>query len=203
MNGIEDDGDDCDMFSDTSSMNSSRFSGTSKGSGKSHRSSKNRRKYARKLLNLKEGNPFEDIALVDALHSLSLKAYEQQEAVRDLLRALIDFELDELGVRVQETFGKFLVIVKESLDQIWIPEMIVSGEVNPEENLDFATFQSTQHYSLISKFQSSGVEVRKRSIIYPSLSLFQNPINVSSPLSRQSTGSSMYSNDLHSDNPLP
>lgn len=151
LNGIDDDVDNCDMFSDTSSMNSSRFTGTSKGSGKSHRSSKNRRKHERKLMSLKEGNPFEDIALVDAIYLLTHKSYGQQQHIRDILQSLIDVELDGEGVKLQKTYGALLFTVRESLDKIWIPEMMVSGEVKVEEIMDYVKVQNEQHYAMISK----------------------------------------------------
>lgn len=154
LNGIEDDVDNCDMFSDTSSMNSSRFTGTSKGSGKSHRSSKNRRKHERKLLSLKVGNPFEDIALVDVIYNLVQKSFNQQQMIRGILLSLIDLELDETGVQLQRIYGKLLSVVKDSLDEVWIPEMMVSGEVKVEEIMDYVKVQNDQHYAMISMFEA-------------------------------------------------
>lgn len=151
LNGIEDDVDNCDMFSDSSSMNSSRFTGTSKGSGKSHRSSKNRRKHERKLMSLKEGNPFEDIALVDAIYNSTHKSYSQQQHVHDILQSLIDLGLDAEGVQLQKTFETLLCTVRDSLDKVWIPEMMVSGEVKVEEIMDYVKVQNEQHYAMISK----------------------------------------------------
>lgn len=151
LNGIDDDVDNCDLFSDTSSMNSSRFTGTSKGSGKSHRSSKNRRKHERKLMSLKEGNPFEDIALVDAIYNLTHKSHRQQQHVHDVLQSLIDLELDAEGVQLQKTFDKLLSTVRDSLDKIWIPEMMVSDEVKVEEIMDYVKLQNEQHYAMISE----------------------------------------------------
>lgn len=156
----EDVGDECDMFSDTSSMNSSRFSASSRGTGKTHRSSKNRRKHERKLLSLKEGNPFEDIALIDALHTLALKSYDQQQPVRALGKALIDQRLDALGVDMQRVFAVLLRLVRESLDEIWIPEMVVSGTVSAEQgNVDYAMIQEEQHYSMISKLKMKTIKI--------------------------------------------
>lgn len=149
---IHDDGDDIDMFSDTSSMNSSRFSASSRGTGKTHRSSKNRRKHERKLLSLREGNAFEDIALIDALYTLAQKSYDLQAPVRALGKALIDQQLDADGMVLQAVFAALLRVVRESLDVIWIPEMIVSGQMVGEEgNIDYATIKEEQHYAMISK----------------------------------------------------
>lgn len=156
-NGIEDDVDDCDLFSDTSSMNSSRLTKSSRGSNRSTRSSKNRRKHERKLLSLKEGNPFEDIALIDALYNLIHKSYELQPQVRDILKVLIDLELDDEGVYLQKTFANLLTTIKDALNVIWIPEMMVSGEVKVEEIMDFVKAQDEQHYAMISECELNKV----------------------------------------------
>lgn len=150
--GGDDDDDNCDMFSDTSSMNSSRLSGSSRSSGKSTRSSKNRRKHERKLLSLKEGNPFEDIALVDALYNLTHKSYEQQAQMQEILKVLLAVELDADGVLLQKTYATLLATIKNALNLIWIPEMMVSGEVKAEEIMDFVKAQDEQHYAMISEY---------------------------------------------------
>lgn len=151
LNGNDDeDVGDCDLFSDTTSMNSSRFTVSSRGSGKSSRSSKNRRKHERKLISLKEGNPFEDIALVDAIYTAVHKAFTQQETIRNLLKSLIDLELDDVGVELQTEFDSFLNDIQHSLDVVWIPDMMISGEIKFDDVLDYAKVQSDQHYALIS-----------------------------------------------------
>lgn len=146
-----DDIDDSDMFSDTSSMNSSRFSNSSRGTAKTHRSSKNRRKHERKLLNLKEGNPFEDIALIDALYNSAVSAFEQQKSIRIICRALVDLGMDEQGMEVQRVFGSALTAIRDSLDEIWIPEMITSGEMVNDGTMNYEALLDNQHYSMISK----------------------------------------------------
>lgn len=143
--------DDSDMFSDTSSMNSSRFSNSSRGTAKTHRSSKNRRKHQRKLLSLKEGNPFEDIALIDALYNLAVNTFEQQKSIRMICRTLVDQGMDEEGIELQRIFGKALAVIKNSLDEIWIPEMITSGETATDGTIDYELLQDNQHYAMISK----------------------------------------------------
>ena len=45
---------------------------------KSYRSSKNRRKQERKLLNLKEGSMFEDLALIQTLYQITSNTYKEQ-----------------------------------------------------------------------------------------------------------------------------
>ncbi|XP_053673500.1 elongator complex protein 1 [Anopheles nili] len=131
----EDDGDgdadcgDCDLFSDNSTIASSRHTGTSGRSGKSHRSSKNRRKHERKLLNLKEGNPFEDIALIDALHALVVRVcgVERQRHVRAICQVAIELRYDTEAQQLQHAYGVLFQLIRYSLDAIWVPEMIVPG----------------------------------------------------------------------------
>lgn len=149
MNG--DDVEDCDMFSDTTSMNSSRFTGGSRGSAKSFRSGKSRRKHERKLMSLKEGNPFEDIALIDAIFNLVHSIYGQQSQVHTLLKSLVDLELDTIGIDIQKLFNELLDFIKSSLDLVWLPEMMVSGEIKVEEYMDYVRVQNDQHYAMISK----------------------------------------------------
>lgn len=146
-----DDVDDSDMFSDTSSMNSSRYSNSSRGTGKTHRSSKNRRKHERKLLNLKEGNPFEDIALIDALYNAALSTFEQQKPIRIVCRTLVDQGMDEQGIELQQVFGKALTVIKNSLDEIWLPEMITSGQMVNDGTVDYEALLDNQHYAMISE----------------------------------------------------
>lgn len=92
---------DCDLYSDTTSMRSSQHTSNTRSSGKSFRSSKNRRKHERKLLNLKEGNVFEDIALIDALHLVVIKLYSQQEAIKEILQAAVVLNFNSLGRKLQ------------------------------------------------------------------------------------------------------
>uniref|UniRef100_A0A182SZU3 Uncharacterized protein n=1 Tax=Anopheles maculatus TaxID=74869 RepID=A0A182SZU3_9DIPT len=125
------DGDcgDCDLFSDSSTIASSRYTGTSGRSGKSHRSSKNRRKHERKLLNLKEGNPFEDIALIDALHALVVRVcgVERQRHIRSVCQVALELRYDEQAGKLQHEYGALFQLIRYSLDAIWLPEMIVPG----------------------------------------------------------------------------
>lgn len=150
---LNDDGndDDCDMFSDTTSMNSSRFTGSSRGTSRTFRSSKSKRRHERKLLSLKEGSTFEDIALIDAIYNLVQQIYGQQSQVAELLKCLVDLELDTCAREIQTKFSELLDEIQRKMDQIWLPEMIVSGEIKAEEYMDYLHAQSQQHYAMISK----------------------------------------------------
>ncbi|XP_039439416.1 elongator complex protein 1 [Culex pipiens pallens] len=152
--------EDCDLYSDVSTVASSRHTSSSGRSGKSHRSSKNRRKHERKLLSLKQGNPFEDIALVDALHALVLRICgpDRQHHIRSVCKVAI--ELDRLGEAktVQRDYGALFGLVRYSLDAIWIPEMVVPGsgqdvEATAQLTGDLTQVQNVQHYAMIKPHQ--------------------------------------------------
>jgi elongator complex protein 1 len=169
---IEDGLEDDDGFSDTTSLMDSRYSDSSKLSGKTFKSSKNRRKHERKLMNLKEGNRYEDIALIGSLSKLIQKIVgnDNQVFIRDMLKSAIELEMDEEGLKVQviiknhfienptlllgifqRSFRSLLLRIKESLDEIWIPEMMTSLEYPTGPQVDLQLYQNDQHYALISK----------------------------------------------------
>uniref|UniRef100_A0AAG5CXB3 Elongator complex protein 1 n=1 Tax=Anopheles atroparvus TaxID=41427 RepID=A0AAG5CXB3_ANOAO len=143
---------DCDLFSDSSTIASSRHT-------KSHRSSKNRRKHERKLLNLKEGNPFEDIALIDALHALVLRvcSVDVQNNVRSICQVALELSFDAEAQAVQRDYGALFQLIRYSLDAIWIPEMIVPGSPptasSGEVVADVLQVQNAQRFALIKPHQ--------------------------------------------------
>lgn len=175
LNGDADD-NDCDMFSDTTSMNSSRFTGGSRGSTRSQRSGKSKRKHERKLMSLKEGNPFEDIALIDAIYTLVHRIFDQQQQMHELLKSLVDLELDVVGIKVQKRFNELLADVRRTLDMVWLPEMMVSGEIKVEEYMDFLRVQNEQHYAMISKILSE-IKMFYKFVLLLLLLFFQSHIN--------------------------
>ncbi|KAH8382396.1 hypothetical protein KR009_003318 [Drosophila setifemur] len=159
--------EEADLLSDTTSLHSSRYSGTSRGTGKTFRSSKNRRKHERKLLSLKPGNPFEDIALIDALHNHVTKIAQQQQPVRDTCKALLQLggtsrgsrgdgsrvDGDQLAASLQREFKALLKAVEAALDEIWTPELMGSGTTAQHltgPNVDYLALQKEQRYALIS-----------------------------------------------------
>lgn len=62
----------------------------------------------------------------------------------------------------QTTYHNLINTIKISLDEIWIPEMIISGEVPVGPNVDFAQMQEGQHYSMISEFIHCFIQQRKK-----------------------------------------
>uniref|UniRef100_A0A1B0D704 Uncharacterized protein n=1 Tax=Phlebotomus papatasi TaxID=29031 RepID=A0A1B0D704_PHLPP len=127
--------DDCDLYSDTTSLNSSRITGSSRGSSKTFKSSKSKRKHKRKLFSLKEGNPFEDVALIDALYNLVSKCFNQQQHVKEICKASILLNVDVMGKDLQHCYKNLLHTIQLSLDEIWIPNDTRFEIVEPHKRI--------------------------------------------------------------------
>ncbi|KZC12649.1 Elongator complex protein 1 [Dufourea novaeangliae] len=111
-----------DIFSDTSSVASSTLSQKSKFSnlsGKSYRSSKNRRKHERKLLSLKEGSAFEDLALIQALYQIVTNTYKERDELHALVQMLLYFADDDYAEKVQNSMEQFLRLIERKKFEIW------------------------------------------------------------------------------------
>ncbi|NXA41013.1 ELP1 protein, partial [Eudromia elegans] len=115
-----------DLISETSSvvtasdMNSKYSHSNSRISA---RSSKNRRKAERKRYSLKEGSPFEDVALLEALGE-SVRAVETVKGeVHVLLKQLVLFGYDEQAGELQRVLEEVLDLMEASLPEIWSPEL--------------------------------------------------------------------------------
>lgn len=144
--------DEADLLSDTTSMRSSRYTGSSQGTGKTFCSAKNRRKHERKLLSLKPGNPFEDIALIDALHNEVMKLVNQQEQVRDTCKALIKLQMNELASSLQKQYAQILTLLQDSFDTIWTEEMANAHTMQYKQSpyTDYTQLQNEQRYALLA-----------------------------------------------------
>lgn len=110
MQNPDDDNDD--MFSETTSIASSQ---NSRSSSKTFRSSKTKRKHERKLMNLKEGNKYEDVALIDSIWKLVHKiiSTENQETIKELLKHSVEMEIDESGkvLQVRSEISEFFAFM--------------------------------------------------------------------------------------------
>ncbi|OQV11841.1 putative elongator complex protein 1 [Hypsibius exemplaris] len=110
--------------SERSSMRSSKFSRTS---------SKNRRKDEKKKRSLREGGPYEDLALLDALKAL----YRQTETlmtgeVASLLKYLLLLRRMDVGCQLQRAFGALLKNLQRRREEIWTMEelsAVLSGSL--------------------------------------------------------------------------
>lgn len=117
--------DDTDLFSDTSSVgdNSEYASSTSsRGSRSTGRSSKNRRKTARKMYSLKEGSRFEDLALMEALSDIIQTVHKTTDDMASLLKMLVLFDHAGQAAVLQTNFEKLISMVESSIGVIWPPE---------------------------------------------------------------------------------
>ncbi|XP_076376507.1 elongator complex protein 1 isoform X1 [Megalopta genalis] len=111
-----------DLLSDTSSIvssTSSQKSRLSTLSGKSYRSSKNRRKHERKLLSLKRGSAFEDLALIQALYQIVNSIYKEKDELHELVQMLVYFDCDEYAEKLQNTMEQLLRLTEKSKSEIW------------------------------------------------------------------------------------
>ncbi|KAM9262872.1 elongator complex protein 1 isoform 4-T4 [Morus bassanus] len=122
-----------DLFSETSSvvtasdMNSKYSHSNSRISA---RSSKNRRKAERKRYSLKEGSPFEDMALLEVLGE-SVRAVETVKGdIHILLKQLVLFGYDEQAGALQQVLEEVLQLMETSIPEIWTPDLQQSS-VNP------------------------------------------------------------------------
>uniref|UniRef100_A0A8C9ELD2 Elongator complex protein 1 n=1 Tax=Pavo cristatus TaxID=9049 RepID=A0A8C9ELD2_PAVCR len=121
-----------DILSETSSVvtpsdMSSRYSHSN--SRISARSSKNRRKAERKRYSLKEGNPFEDMALLEVLGE-NVRAVDSVKDVHVLLKQLVLFGFDEQAEGLQQVLEEVLQLMETSIPEIWTPALQQSS-LNP------------------------------------------------------------------------
>uniref|UniRef100_A0A4W4HCC7 Elongator complex protein 1 n=1 Tax=Electrophorus electricus TaxID=8005 RepID=A0A4W4HCC7_ELEEL len=126
---IDEDGPDCgeaELYSEASSvLTGSRFGSKYSHSNSriSSRSSKNRRKAEGKKHSLKEGSPFEDIALLHALiqiiHVTDKMRDNESKEIHSLLRALVLFLFDVRASSLQAKYSELLQLIETSIPEIW------------------------------------------------------------------------------------
>ncbi|KAJ8714548.1 hypothetical protein PYW07_002773 [Mythimna separata] len=113
---------DSDLYSDAGSTLAS-----SRGSNRSFRSSKNRRKHERKVASLKEGSQYEDVALVMVLHTLVTNTFDLRLSVKELVTVLSYFCKDKEAYILQGTLEKVLKEMKDSFKDIWTNELALEA----------------------------------------------------------------------------
>ncbi|OXU28995.1 hypothetical protein TSAR_015024 [Trichomalopsis sarcophagae] len=124
-------GDFSDLISDTTSIagsTMSRSSQASRSTGRSYRSSKNRRKHERKLQSIKEGSVYEDLALIRTLHQLVSQAYKQRDEVRSIAEMLLFINSDQLAAELYKVMSEFLEDIYQGKREIWPPAEIKSPD---------------------------------------------------------------------------
>ncbi|XP_032530786.1 elongator complex protein 1 [Chiroxiphia lanceolata] len=146
------DGPNCpelELFSETSSivtasdMNSKYSHSNSRISA---RSSKNRRKAERKKYSLKEGSPFEDIALLEVLGE-NVRAVESVKGdVHILLKQLVLFGYDEQAGALQQVLEEVLQLMETSVPEIWTPDL-------QQSSVDLALGPNSTANSIMAAYQ--------------------------------------------------
>ncbi|XP_014219597.1 elongator complex protein 1 isoform X2 [Copidosoma floridanum] len=137
--GIEEEsgrGEYSDLVSEATSVAGSIVSGSSRissRSGRSYRSSKNRRKHERKLQSVKEGSVYEDLALIRALHSLVIQAYDTKNKIKSISEMLLFINSDHLAEELYKAMKNFLKDIRESKREIWPP---VTEKKDPDSELN-------------------------------------------------------------------
>ncbi|CAB3244736.1 unnamed protein product [Arctia plantaginis] len=114
---------DSDLYSDAGST----LASSSRGSSRSFRSSKNRRKHERKVASLKEGSQYEDVALVMALHTLVCSTFDLRLLVKEIVIALTYFYKDKEAYILQTSLEKTLKEMKDSFKDIWTNELVLEA----------------------------------------------------------------------------
>uniref|UniRef100_A0A8C1L9Z2 Elongator complex protein 1 n=1 Tax=Cyprinus carpio TaxID=7962 RepID=A0A8C1L9Z2_CYPCA len=120
---FDEDGPDCpdaELYSEASSVLTGSHLGSKysrSNSRISSRSSKNRRKAEGKKHSLKEGSPFEDIALLNAL--IQIITIVDKMRVHSLLKALVLFQSDGAASSLQRDYGELLQLMETALPEIW------------------------------------------------------------------------------------
>ncbi|XP_065836923.1 elongator complex protein 1-like isoform X2 [Oscarella lobularis] len=113
-------GRESDLYSDTSSVTGASVNtGSTKTSG---RSRKSQRKAKSKKYRLKEGSPYEDIALLNVLGEIVRGVDTKKRDVSSLLRMLYLFGYDTEAVKLQRLLDGFLACVEERKAEIWCTE---------------------------------------------------------------------------------
>ncbi|XP_078730604.1 elongator complex protein 1 [Lampetra fluviatilis] len=126
--GGNDEGPECDLYSDASSVASSVASSgvlsskySQSNSRISGRSSKNRRKAARKRHSLREGSPSEEPALLGAIGDIARAVDASTAEVGHLLRMLLLFDWEAEGLELQAELSSLLLRVERALPEVWPP----------------------------------------------------------------------------------
>ncbi|KAL4704458.1 hypothetical protein ACJJTC_019557 [Scirpophaga incertulas] len=114
---------DSDLYSDAGSTQAS----SSRGTSRSFRSSKNRRKHERKLASLKEGSQYEDVALILALNSLIISSFDLRLQVKNVNIALSCINRDKEAFILQVTLDKLLKNMKDSFKEIWSNDFLIES----------------------------------------------------------------------------
>lgn len=110
----------------------------------------------RKVLSLKEGNPYEELGLIDAIHTSINAIMEQRLKVEEICHFLVEVEQDRIAASIQHLYHNVLNFIKTSIDVIFTNEMQIP------ENIDYNNYQTIQkskYYQLLSKYFISMLDI--------------------------------------------
>lgn len=122
---------DSDLYSDTSTVTGISYTqshtiGSRSGSsmsGKTFRSSKNRKKLERKKYSTKEGSAYEDLGLVVALYETITTVDQMATSVTALATILVTFGMDLKAAELQTNFSALLDLIDKNKKKIWPPDV--------------------------------------------------------------------------------
>ncbi|KAK7075465.1 hypothetical protein SK128_012925 [Halocaridina rubra] len=130
---------DSDLYSDTSTVTGFSYSKScvsgyrtsSTASGRTYRSTKNKRKLERKKHSTKEGSAYEDLGLVTALHEIMCHVDQLAPQIMALMTVLMYFCMDDKAQYLQSSFAGLLALFAKHEREIW-PTSVSSEENEPE-----------------------------------------------------------------------
>nr|XP_053646300.1 putative elongator complex protein 1 isoform X1 [Cherax quadricarinatus]XP_053646301.1 putative elongator complex protein 1 isoform X1 [Cherax quadricarinatus] len=130
---------DSDLYSDTSTVTGITYSrspvtgsrASISTSGRTYRSTKNKKKLERKKFSTKEGGAHEDLGLVTALHTVFVTADCMASTLSDLCTILITFGMDEKAMHLQTYLSKLLREMDRKKTEIW-PSSALASDDEPE-----------------------------------------------------------------------
>lgn len=100
------------------------------------RSSRSKRKEMRKFLNMREGNTYENIALIKTIHDLVREAYEARDSVKEILLLGLKLEshIIKTLINLQKSLKELQTTIKQNVPVIW-PENLNSIENNNDPQM--------------------------------------------------------------------
>ncbi|GAB6018991.1 hypothetical protein CHUAL_000626 [Chamberlinius hualienensis] len=139
--------DDCSSVDDFSDTSSTRFSGSSvTGSTySSTRTARNKRKQERKRVSLKEGSPFEDIAILEALTKILTQMDNLKDECHHLTKALSIFDFDNEASKLQNQLETSLRYMLSCKHDIWPPAETETSEMTLLGPLTTSSFLAAEN----------------------------------------------------------
>lgn len=142
---------------------------------KSFRSSKNKRKHERKLYSLKEGNKYEDLALIRSLHQLITKTYlliNNNNNINKLLLILMELNEEHKAKQLQQIFKQLLNQINEYQNIIWM--ISIDGSESESRSDNDTTQQYGPNMTTNSIINATKQQQQNNTIITTTMNLLGN-----------------------------